>query len=75
MTLLDQHSRVIGIAVGILCFFFGAWALPAGKAELPLHIWSLTVSKEKQPLGYWCCITLYFSAGVGFLYSAWIGVT
>jgi hypothetical protein len=74
MTLSYQHQRGICAAVALLCFFLGAWAIRARKAELPLHIFSLTVAREKQPFAYWFCVTLYFMVGVGFLYSAWFGV-
>ena len=52
MTLLDQHPRSVYAALGLVFLIFGAYALRSKKAELPLHFWSLTVSKEEQPFGY-----------------------
>ncbi len=69
-----HYLRGTCAAVSLLCFVLGAWALRAQQAELPLHIWSLTVTREKQPLWYWFCVTLYFLVGVRFLYGSWSGV-
>jgi hypothetical protein len=73
MPFLHQHSRSIEAVLALILFFFGAYALRSRKAELPLHIWSLTVSRDAQPFGYWFCVILYFAAGVNFLYMAWNG--
>jgi hypothetical protein len=53
MTFLHQHSRSIEALLALIVFFLGAYALRLRKAELPLHIWSLSVSTDAQPFGYW----------------------
>jgi hypothetical protein len=71
---LDQHLRSVYAAVGLGFLIFGAYALRSKKAELPLHFWSLTVSKEEQPFGYWLTVTFLFLLAVTCLYRAWTGV-
>jgi hypothetical protein len=70
MTFLHQHSRSIEVALALILFCFGAYALRSRKAEVPLHIWSLTVRRDAQPFWYWFCVILYFAAAVNFLYLA-----
>jgi hypothetical protein len=74
MTLLDQHPRSVYAALGLVFLIFGAYALRSKKAELPLHFWSLTVSKEEQPFGYWLTVMFLFLLAVTCLYRAWTGV-
>jgi hypothetical protein len=73
-TLLDQHRRSVYAAVGLVFLFFGAYAPRSKKAELPLYFWSLTVSKEEQPFGYWLAVMFLFLLAVTGLYRAWAGV-
>jgi hypothetical protein len=74
MTFLDQHPRSVYAAVALVFLLFGAYALRSKKAELPLHFWSLTVSKEEHPFGYWVTVWFIFLLAVTFLYRAWTGV-
>lgn len=73
MGFLHQHSRSIEAAVAVALLFLGVYALRSRKAELPLHIWSLTLSRDAQPFAYWFSVVLYFAAGIKFLYMAWNG--
>ena len=74
MTLLDQHPRSVYAALGLVFLIFGAYALRSKKAELPLHFWSLTVSKEEQLFGYWLTVMFLFLLALTCLYRAWTGV-
>lgn len=74
MTLLDQHPRGVYAAVGLGFLILGAYALRSKKAELPLHFWSLTVSKEEQPFGYWLTVMFLFLLAVTCLFRALNGV-
>jgi hypothetical protein len=73
MTPLDEHPRIVYAAVGFVFLIFGAYALRLKKAELPLHFWSLSVSKEEQPFGYWLTVMFLFLLAVTCLYRAWTG--
>jgi hypothetical protein len=74
MTYIDQHPSIFGLAVFLLFFVLAASALRRGKAELPLHIWSFTVSRAEKPYHYWFAVTLYVLIALKFLYTAWTGI-
>jgi hypothetical protein len=74
MTFIDQHARSIYTALALFWLALGIWALRSGKAELPLHIWSLTVHKTERPGLYWFSVALLFLLATASLYGAWTRV-
>jgi len=74
MTFLNQHSTSIYAALALFWTLLGIWALRSGKAELPLHIWSLTVQKTEQPALYWFAVALLFLLAIASLLGACTGV-
>jgi len=74
MTFIDQNPRSVYAALTGFWLFFGIWALRSGKAELFLHIWSLTVRKAERPALYWFSVALLFVFAIASLYGAWTGV-
>jgi hypothetical protein len=73
MAFVDQYSRSIDAASALFWVLLGIWALRSGKAELPLHIWSLTVHKNEQPALYWFSVGLLFLLAIASLYWDWTG--